>query len=103
VVSTFTGDGEPKTKDAVAVLASLTGSRRGAGALVVLHRDDEAGWRSLRNAPGVHVLAVDQLNTYDVLASDHVVFTEQALSAFLSIRAGQGTDQAGTDEKEAKA
>jgi large subunit ribosomal protein L4 len=102
VVSALTGAAEPKTKEAVAVLAGITGSRRGAGALVVLHRDDEAGWKSLRNAPSVHVLAVDQLNTYDVLASDHVVFTEQALSAFLSTRAGRGTDQQGTDEKEAQ-
>jgi large subunit ribosomal protein L4 len=102
VVSALTGAAEPKTKEAVAVLAGITGSRRGAGALVVLHRDDEAGWKSLRNAPSVHVLAVDQLNTYDVLASDHVVFTEQALSAFLGTRAGRGTDQQGTDEKEAQ-
>ena len=103
VVSAFTDAGQPKTKEAVAVLASVTGSRRGAGTLVVLHRDDEPGWRSLRNAPGVHVLAVDQLNTYDVLASDQVVFTEQALSAFLGTRAGQGPDKTGSDEKEAKA
>jgi large subunit ribosomal protein L4 len=102
VVSSLTGDGQPKTKDAVAVLDGVTGARRGAGALVVLHRDDEAGWKSLRNAPGVHVLLVDQLNTYDVLASDHVVFTEQALSAFLSTRAGQRPADKGTDEKEAQ-
>jgi large subunit ribosomal protein L4 len=83
VVASFAADEQPKTKDAVAMIASVTGTRRGAGALVVLHREDEAGWKSLRNAPGIHVLHSDQLNTYDVLASDHVVFTEQALSAFL--------------------
>ncbi|MGH3156451.1 MAG: 50S ribosomal protein L4, partial [Streptosporangiaceae bacterium] len=83
-VSSLTGADQPKTKDAVAVLAGVTGSRRGAGALVVLHRDDETGWKSLRNVPAVHVLHEDQLNTYDVLASDHVVFTEQALTAFLA-------------------
>jgi large subunit ribosomal protein L4 len=83
VVASFAPDEQPKTKDAVAMIASVTGTRRGAGALVVLHREDEAGWKSLRNAPGIHVLHSDQLNTYDVLASDHVVFTEQALSAFL--------------------
>jgi large subunit ribosomal protein L4 len=83
VVSAFVDAGQPKTKDAVAVLSAVTGTRRGAGALVVAHRDDELTWLSLRNVPGVHVLSVDQLNTYDVLASDHVVFTEQALSAFL--------------------
>ena len=47
-------------------------------------RDDELTWKSLRNVAGVHVLTEDQLNTYDVLASDHVVFTEQALTAFVS-------------------
>jgi large subunit ribosomal protein L4 len=51
---------------------------------VVAHRDDEITWKSLRNVAGVHVLAEDQLNTYDVLASDHVVFTEQALTAFVA-------------------
>ena len=39
-------------------------------------------WKSLRNAPGVRLLATGQLNTYDVLASEHIVFTEAALSAF---------------------
>ncbi len=75
------------------MLSALTGTRRGVGALVVAHRDDELAWLSLRNVPGVHVLAVDQLNTYDVLASDHVVFTEQALAAFL----GTGQDQLADD------
>jgi large subunit ribosomal protein L4 len=89
VVTRFTESDLPSSKDAVAVLSSVTGTRRGTGALVVLHRDDEAGWKSLRNAPGVHLLHVDQLNTYDVLASDHVVFTEQALSVFLATRGGQ--------------
>jgi large subunit ribosomal protein L4 len=83
VVSAFTS-GEPKTKDAVAVLSGITGTRRGVGALVVAEAGDEPTWKSLRNVPGVHVLAIDQLNTYDVLASDHVVFTEQALSALLA-------------------
>jgi large subunit ribosomal protein L4 len=85
--------GPPKTKDAVAVLSTLTGTPRGVGALVVAHRDDELTWLSLRNVAGVHVLAVDQLNTYDVLASDHVVFTEEALTAFL----GTGRDKPAAD------
>jgi large subunit ribosomal protein L4 len=83
VVASFGADGEPSTRDAVILLGQITGTRRGIGALVILHRDDELAWKSLRNVPAVHVLAVDQLNTYDVLNSDHVVFTEQALSVFL--------------------
>jgi large subunit ribosomal protein L4 len=83
VVSGFVDGGVPKTKDAVAVLTGALGTL-GRPVLVVAHRDDEITWKSLRNVPGVHVLAEDQLNTYDVLASDHVVFTEQALTAFVS-------------------
>ncbi len=83
VVSGFVDGDVPRTKDAVAVLASAVGDL-GRPVLVVAHRDDELTWKSLRNVPRVHVLTEDQLNTYDVLASDHVVFTEQALAAFVS-------------------
>jgi large subunit ribosomal protein L4 len=82
VVSGFVEGDAPRTKDAVAVLAGALGSLA-AKVLVVAHRDDELTWKSLRNVARVHVLAEDQLNTYDVLASDHVVFTEQALTAFV--------------------
>lgn len=83
VVSGFVDGDVPRTKDAIAVLATAIGDL-GRPVLVVAHRDDEITWKSLRNVPGVHVLTEDQLNTYDVLASDHVVFTEQALTAFVS-------------------
>ena len=63
---------------------------RPAKVLAVVHRDDELTWKSLRNVASVHVLTEDQLNTYDVLASDHVVFTEQALTAFVSRSAKEG-------------
>jgi large subunit ribosomal protein L4 len=88
VVSGFVDGDVPKTKDAVAVLTAALDFEGSLGhpprVLVVAHRDDEITWKSLRNVPRVHVLAEDQLNTYDVLASDHVVFTEQALTAFVS-------------------
>jgi len=87
VVSGFVDGDVPRTKDALAVLVSAVGSGdlgRPPRVLVVAHRDDEVTWKSLRNVPSVHVLTEDQLNTYDVLASDHVVFTEQALTAFVS-------------------
>ena len=89
VVSGFVDGDVPRTKDAVAVLASAVAP--GAKVLVVAHRDDEITWKSLRNVPSVHVLTEDQLNTYDVLASDHVVFTEQALTAFVSRSAKEGS------------
>jgi large subunit ribosomal protein L4 len=87
VVGRFVDGDVPSTRSAVAVLAGAVaagGGSLGRPVLVVLHRDDEVGWKSLRNVPGVHVLAEDQLNTYDVLASDHVLFTEQALGAFVA-------------------
>jgi len=51
---------------------------------VVVERQDEITWKSLRNAQQVHLLVADQLNTYDVLVSDDVVFTRGALDAFLA-------------------
>jgi large subunit ribosomal protein L4 len=83
VVSGFVEGELPKTKDAVAVLTGAVGSLN-RPVLVVVHRDDEITWKSLQNVARVHVLAEDQLNTYDVLNSDHVVFTEQALTAFVT-------------------
>ena len=82
VVTSFVEADLPCTKDALAVLATVTGGAE-RNILVVTARDDEITWKSLRNAPAVHLLAEDQLNTYDVLVSDHVVFTEAALSAFV--------------------
>jgi len=82
VVSGFVDGDAPRTKDALAVLATATGSGRGAALLVVLNRGDELARKSLRNAPGVRVITQDQLNTYDVLAADHVVFTAEALETF---------------------
>jgi large subunit ribosomal protein L4 len=89
VVAGFVEGDAPRTKDAVAVLAGAVGSL-GRPVLVVAHRDDDVTWKSLRNVSGVHLLAEDQLNTYDVLASDHVIFTEQALTAFVSRSSKEG-------------
>jgi large subunit ribosomal protein L4 len=82
VVTSFVEGDAPKTKEALAALATVTdGATRNV--LVVTAHDDDLTWKSLRNVPFVHLLAEDQLNTYDVLVSDHVVFTEAALSAFI--------------------
>ncbi len=72
---------KPSTKAALASLAQISERPR---FLIVLERNDTPTWLSLRNAPQVHVVAVDQLNTYDVLASDDVVFTQGAYDAFVS-------------------
>ena len=58
--------------------------------LVVATAEDELTWKSLRNVPFVHLLAQDQLNTYDVLDSDYVVFTAQASEGVRSERAASG-------------
>jgi large subunit ribosomal protein L4 len=71
----------PSTKSALAALTGLVADR--ANFLLVLERSDAVTWLSLRNATQVHIVAVDQVNTYDVLASDDVVFTRGAYDAFV--------------------
>jgi large subunit ribosomal protein L4 len=82
VVTALVEGDVPSTKTAVAVLDAVTeGATRNI--LVVTTAEDELTWKSLRNVPSVHLLAEDQLNTYDVLDSDYVVFTQAAFSAFV--------------------
>jgi large subunit ribosomal protein L4 len=81
VLSSFVPGDTPSTKNALEVLSSIAGSRH---VLVIVDRQDELTWKSLRNAEQVHLLVPDQLNTYDVLISDDVVFTQAALDVFLA-------------------
>ena len=71
----------PSTKTAVGLLTAISERRH---VLVVAERSDNVSWKSLRNVDSVHLLSPGQLNTYDVLVSDDVVFTEAALQAFLA-------------------
>ena len=71
----------PSTKSAKAFLATLTERKQ---VLIVIGHADETGALSVRNLPGVHVLEPGQLNTYDVLKSDDVVFSVEALNAYIS-------------------
>jgi large subunit ribosomal protein L4 len=71
----------PSTKSAKVFLGSLTDRRQ---VLVVIGRSDETGLKSARNLPGVHIISPDQLNTYDVLHADDVVFSVEALNAFIA-------------------
>jgi large subunit ribosomal protein L4 len=57
----------------------------------VLGANDEVNWVSLRNVPQVHLIEAGQLNTYDVLVSDAVVFTTEALEEFLGVPAEEGS------------
>ena len=71
----------PSTKSAKSFLAGLTENKK---LLLVIGRTDEVGARSVRNLPGVHVISPDQLNTYDVLNADDVVFSVEALNAYIT-------------------
>jgi large subunit ribosomal protein L4 len=93
VVDALVAGDSPSTKAAAASLASLSGRTK---PLVVLTRDDEVSWKSLRNLPEVHVLAADQLNAYDVLCADDVVFTHAALSTWLAAQGIEWTGSAGS-------
>jgi large subunit ribosomal protein L4 len=79
VVEALVQGDTPSTKSALTALAKVTQRPR---SLVVLERDDHLTWLSLRNVDTVHLLNVDQLNTYDVLVSDDVVFTKGAYETF---------------------
>jgi len=82
VTALFEGD-KPSTKAALAALGAIVEDRQ---ALVVLERGNELTALSLRNVPEVHVLWADQLNTYDVLDADDIVFTQAALESFLGTK-----------------
>ena len=88
VVSAWDFD-TPSTKAASAALAAMGIEGR---ALVVLNPDDVTAWKSFRNLPSVHVLTAGELNTYDVLVSDHVVFTQATLPTSAPAAAGPAAD-----------
>jgi len=94
VVDAFAGD-VPSTKTAKAAIGAVTERRN---VLVVLGREETNAWLSLRNLPEVHLLHADQLNTYDVLVSDDVIFTQAAFDAFV---AGPKKASADTEGSEA--
>ena len=71
----------PSTKAAHAFIERLTDRK---SVLLVLGREDKTAWKSARNLPDVHILVADQLNTYDVLKSDDVVFSVEALTSFIN-------------------
>ena len=103
VVDGFVAGETPSTKAALTTLARATETER---VLVVLGSTDEINWLSLRNVPTVHLLEAGQLNTYDVLVADEVVFTTDALEEFLGVPVSAGTATADevsedADDKEA--
>jgi large subunit ribosomal protein L4 len=81
VISELVSGDAPSTKAALAALDAVTTSGK---VLVVIHRDEDLAWLSLRNVVRVHVIVMDQLNAYDVLVNEEVVFTAAALQAFVA-------------------
>ncbi|HVL33587.1 MAG TPA: 50S ribosomal protein L4 [Actinomycetota bacterium] len=98
VIDQFAFD-KPSTKGAVSALESAGASGK---VLVVLDRLDETIGLSFRNLQRAHVITIDQLNTYDVLARDYVVFTKVALEK-LNARGLNGSDASASEEPETEA
>jgi large subunit ribosomal protein L4 len=95
VVESFGLDDAPSTKTAIELLDAVATSKN---VLIVLERGDEVSFTSLRNLKHVHVLFADQLNAYDAVVSDDIVFTKAAFEAFVSsktVSTGSTTEEAG--------
>jgi len=84
-IESFGIDGAPSTKTAAAFLATVAPSKN---VLVVTERGDELTTKSIRNLSNLHVISFDQLNAYDVLVSDDIVFTKAALEGFIASKTG---------------
>jgi large subunit ribosomal protein L4 len=102
VVSDLVTGDVPSTKTALGALAKVTTTDK---VLVVIHRDEDLAWLSLRNAVSVHAIAVDQLNAYDVLVNDEVLFTQAAFDAYVarpvsgkSVKSAKSVDSATESE-----
>jgi large subunit ribosomal protein L4 len=91
VVSELVAGDKPSSK---AALATLRGVSERKNLLVVIERANDVAALSVRNLAEVHVLYVDQLNTYDVLVSDDVVFTQAAYEAFVADKAAKNQEDA---------
>ncbi len=80
----------PSTKAVAALLSTIAPSKN---VLIVLQREDEVSYKSVRNIQTVHVLPFDQLNAYDVLVSDDIVFTKGAFDAFVAWNTKTGSSK----------
>lgn len=85
VIESFGIDGAPSTKTAVSFLTTVVSSKN---ILLVIERGDEVTTKSIRNLSNLHVITFDQLNAYDVLVSDDIVFTKAALEGFIASKTG---------------
>ncbi|MFM1916962.1 MAG: hypothetical protein RJB01_477 [Actinomycetota bacterium] len=100
VITEVVAGDTPSTKAAVATLDALN---LDGSLLVVIARDETASWLSMRNLPEVAIVAPDQLNTYDVIVADQVIFTKAALENFLAGPAAGKSAKAVASESEVQA
>ena len=102
VIDSLSVGDAPSTKAVVSLLADIASSKN---VLIVLERSDELSYKSVRNIPTVHVLPADQLNAYDVLVSDDIIFTRGAFDSFVSgkTESGKTSTAVDADKKEASA
>ncbi|MFC6086633.1 50S ribosomal protein L4 [Sphaerisporangium aureirubrum] len=91
VVSSLVDGDTPKTRAAIQALRTITQAR---SVLVVIGEADELSWMSLRNAPEVHLLTSGQLNTYDVLCHEDLVFTREAYDQVVARLSESGKEEA---------
>lgn len=96
VIDSLSVGDAPSTKAIVSLLNDIATSKH---VLIVLERDDELSYKSVRNVPSVHVLPYDQLNAYDVLVSDDIVFTKGAFDAFVSSKPIKVADDGAAEPK----
>ncbi len=89
----------PSTKAVAGVINGLPGRN----VLVILQREDDLSLKSVRNLRDVHVLTYDQLNAYDVLVSDDLVFTEGAFNAFVAFNTKSASTGSATEKEEVSA
>jgi large subunit ribosomal protein L4 len=87
VVKGLGTDKAPSTKIAAKLIAATA---PGVNVLVVIGRDDVNGQKSVRNLPGIHAVHPDQLNVYDVVNSDDIIFTAEALESFVQSKNDEG-------------
>ena len=90
VISELVPGQAPSTKSARAFIERLTERK---SVLLVIGREDINAQKSANNLPGVHILAADQLNTYDVLNSDDIVFSVEALHTFINRATGAAQEE----------
>ena len=97
VIDTLSVGETPSTKAIVALLETIASSKH---VLIVLERGDDLSYKSVRNVQSVHVLPHDQLNAYDVLVSDDIIFTQGAFAAFVAAKTASNDQNAAAAKTE---